>query len=425
MEMTKPIDVEKDVNIHLEDRNKSLSFFWFIWLLYAVVYMTKNCYNGAMASIVAEGTLTKSQTGLISAMFYLVYAPLQIVGGMISDRFSPERMIKIGLVGAALANAVIFFNQNYYVMMGAWIFNAAVQFGIWPSVFKIISAQLVRSERKKMVYLISFSSYGGMILSYIIAAVVHAWEYNFAVSAVSLLALAVGLHLFERKLTPFWKWDAPLKAAAEDVDAGLKKIPTKKIFRASGLFFVVIGVIFATTVNQSRSSLAPIMFVENYNSISPSVGNFLNIFTILASMSGTLIAGKFLSNVKNEVTVICIVYGFMLPLLAICRFVGVLPVPMIMICLCAVAAMDSVNATMRNYYNVHFAKYGKSGTVAGICNAGMSLSFMIAAYVMPKLVELYGWSALITLWPVLIAISIALNLFAIRPCRKFRTQGVQ
>jgi len=133
------INLEKNVNIHLENKEVSRKFFWFIFLTYALVCMTKNCYNGAMASIVSQGVLTKSQTGLITAVFYLVYAPMQIVGGIVADKFSPQRMIKIGLIGAALANVVISLNQNYYVMLTAWAFNGIVQFGIWPSIFKIVS----------------------------------------------------------------------------------------------------------------------------------------------------------------------------------------------------------------------------------------------------------------------------------------------
>ena len=36
--------------------NKKISrnFFWMIWLMYAVVCMTKNCYSGAMAAIVSD-----------------------------------------------------------------------------------------------------------------------------------------------------------------------------------------------------------------------------------------------------------------------------------------------------------------------------------------------------------------------------------
>lgn len=122
------IDIEHDVNIHLENRKESRYFFFFLWIMYSVVYMTKNCYNGAMAGIVEAGVLSKSQTGLITSVFYLVYAPMQIVGGRAADKFSPEKLIKIGLLGSALSNLIIFFNQNYYVMLAAWTFNAIIQF---------------------------------------------------------------------------------------------------------------------------------------------------------------------------------------------------------------------------------------------------------------------------------------------------------
>ena len=87
------------VHMHLQNKKISKNFFWMLWVLYAVVYMTKNCYSAAMASIVDEGILTKSQTGLINAVFYGVYAPFQILGGVFADKYNPEKMIKIGLVG--------------------------------------------------------------------------------------------------------------------------------------------------------------------------------------------------------------------------------------------------------------------------------------------------------------------------------------
>ena len=105
--------------MHLENKSVSKKFFWTLWIMYAVVYMTKSCYSAAMASIVHEGVLTKSQTGFITAAFYFVYAPLQILGGVFADKYNPEKMIKIGLIGGAIANLIIFCNQNYYVMLFA------------------------------------------------------------------------------------------------------------------------------------------------------------------------------------------------------------------------------------------------------------------------------------------------------------------
>ena len=102
-------------NVHFENRKISRRFFWFMWFMYSVVYMTKNCFSAAMASIVFEGVMTKSQTGLIVSAFNLVYAPLQIAGGGFADKYDPEKLVKLGLIGGGIANLIIFLNQNYYL----------------------------------------------------------------------------------------------------------------------------------------------------------------------------------------------------------------------------------------------------------------------------------------------------------------------
>ena len=72
----------------LRDEKKSIVLFLLLFIVYALIYLTKNCFSAAMAPIVAEGIMTKSETGLIAAVFYLIYAPFQIVGGFAADRYS-------------------------------------------------------------------------------------------------------------------------------------------------------------------------------------------------------------------------------------------------------------------------------------------------------------------------------------------------
>ena len=399
------INVEKNIGIYLENKEVSRKFFWFIFITYALVSMTKNCYNGAMASIVSEGVLTKSQTGLITAVFYLVYAPMQIVGGIVADKFSPQRMIKIGLIGAAIANIVISLNQNYYVMLTVWAFNGLIQFGIWPSVFKIVSSQLVRSDRVQMIFYLSFCATGGLVLAYLLAAILPSWEYNFVVSAIVLLALAITLHILNKRISPYMKWDKK-EEPEEKKEEALKNHPsTMRVFLKSGFFFVCITVLLSITVSQSKSTLSSIMFVENYQSVSPPLGNILTIVFVLSGMVGTIIAKRFCDSVRNELVAMALTLVVEIPLLTICIFIGKIPVFIVVVILALVAALESIANLFRNYYNVHFVKYGKSGTAAGILNAAMALSYMLAAYVMPKTVETFGWGTYLTSLPILIGIS--------------------
>ena len=84
--------------------NFKISVLLFCTLIasYSFICMTKNCFSAAMVFIVDEGYMTKFETGAISAVFYTVYAALQIVGGMVTDKWHPERFIIIGFLGGSV-----------------------------------------------------------------------------------------------------------------------------------------------------------------------------------------------------------------------------------------------------------------------------------------------------------------------------------
>ena len=130
---------------------------------YAFISMTRSCFNAAMVSIVQLGVFTKTQTGVISAVFYAFYGILQVVGGIVIDRRKPEHFITLGFVGAAISNFIIYFNQNYTVILCAWAFNAIAQFAVWPAIFKLLSTMLPRDMRTNALFATTVTLVGMMI----------------------------------------------------------------------------------------------------------------------------------------------------------------------------------------------------------------------------------------------------------------------
>ena len=185
---------------YLESERLSILLFIFMFLLYAVVYMTKNMFSSAMAIIVEDGFMTKSQTGMINAVYWFVYAVFQIFGGFAVDKYSPYKLIMIGLAGAAVSNIIIYFNQSYFVMMAAWTFNAIIQFGVWPGVFKIVSTKIAPRIRSTAVFWLLFSTSVGLGLSMLIASFVRHWKQNFLVSVISLLVMMIFYAVLEHFL---------------------------------------------------------------------------------------------------------------------------------------------------------------------------------------------------------------------------------
>ena len=412
-----------DINIHLENKKASRIFFIFMWLMYAFVYMTKNCFSGALAAIVDEGTLTLTQATVINAAFYVAYAPLQILGGIFADKYSPEKLITIGLIGSAVSNAVIFFNQSFWVMLVSWVFSAMIQFALWPAVFKIISSQLVRSDRSKMVFYITFSASGGLILAYAVSAFVPDWRYNFSISAISLVVLTVALLIFCKALGPLFKKDVQ---RSEENEAEPKeesrggKAPFS-IFLASGFFAVLPAIVLRMMVEQGSKTLSPTMLSQSYENITPMLGNLLNILIISSGIVGMVVIKVliFPRLIKNELVCFLILLIISLPFAIALRFVGALPVWLAVLMLCLISMLLSATTLLVQYYNMHFVKYGLNGTAAGILNAAASFGLVLQYCVFGPVADNFGWQVVTTLWIIMIATSALFVAFGILPLKHF------
>jgi OPA family glycerol-3-phosphate transporter-like MFS transporter len=412
-----------DINIHLENKKVSRVFFAFIWLMYALVYMTKSCFSGALASIVAEGSLTLTETSIISAGFYIAYTPLQILGGVFADKYSPEKLIAVGLLGSAASNVVIFFNQSFWVMLAAWVFSAIIQFALWPAVYKIMSSQLVRSDRSRMIFFMSFASSGGLILTYVISAFLPNWRWNFAISAVTLVILTVILLVFCKLLNPILKKDKPPKVVEEldPNDNPALHMSPMKIFAISGFVALLPAVLVRTMVEQGAKTLSPTMLSQSYESISPTLGNLLNVLIIVAGVGGTFLL-KFLifpRFIKNELVCYLVLLGITLPFSLVLRFVGDLPVGVIVFALCMSSLFLSATHLLTQYFNMHFVKYGLNGTAAGILNAAASFGLVMNYCVFGPTAERLGWPTVTTLWIIMIVIGMIGVAFGIKPSIKF------
>lgn len=412
-----------DINIHLENKKVSRLFFLFLWIMYAFVYMTKNCFSGALAAIVEEGSLTLTQATMINAAFYVVYAPLQVFGGIFADKYSPEKLITVGLIGSAISNVVIFFNQSFYVMLISWVFSAIVQFALWPAVFKIISSQLVRSDRSKMVFYITFSASGGLIFSYAVSAFVPDWRYNFAISAITLVLCAIALLIICRFLDPIFKKDStPIESNDKSTENIAEKgISPIKTFLISGFFAVLPAIVLRMMVEHGSKTLSPTMLSQSYENISPTLGNLLNILIIISGMIGMIAVKAFIFPrlIKNELVCFLMLLVISLPFAIILRFVGILPVWLTVLSLCILSMLLSATTLLTQYYNMHFIKYGLNGTAAGILNAAASFALVLQYSAFGSIADNFGWQVVTPLWIIMILGSAICIAFGILPLKKF------
>ncbi len=384
----------KSIRMHIDDDRTSMLFFLFLSLVYSVVAMTKNCFSSSLAAIVAEGVMKKSQAGLMTSAFYLFYGPLQIVGGILADKCSAEKMVKLGLIGSFASNTVIFLNHNYYVMLIAWVLNGISQLALYPAMFKMITTELSLNWRKKGIYYFSFTGTIGLILGYIVAAFVTKWEHNFLISALASLILFVALDVIYRKVSKRMIPDDAIGGNLQPVEK-TEKVSGVKIFAISGLFILLPVYLLRYMIDNSIKTFTPTMMFESYSNLDVSVSNLLNIFILLSGVLGMMLVRKVLfpKIMRNEVAVVLLLLALSLPLVVVIKFTGRLDAWIIVIALCIVSALLSGASLMTGFINGRFSRYGKSGTAAGITNSASSIGVVLQSYGFTFIADHYGWTS--------------------------------
>lgn len=410
---------EKMVRKSLTDRKRSLMLFLLVFISYSLIYMTKNCYSAAMTSIVANGIMTKSETGLIAAVFYLVYAPFQILGGVAADKYSPGKLIVIGTLGAGIANLLIYLTDNYIAMIIIWALNAVAQFGIWPAVFRIVTTQLAAAHRANSIFFINLSSTLGLIISYICGALIDYWKVNFLFSAIVLLVITASFYFIYGSLEKAMVPEHPAEPKVAEVSKAKPKVNKLALIISSGMPLLLIVQVILSLLNLGTKALVPVMLMESYESVSPSLANILNILLILAGPVGSLISMIPAVRRLSPTTTLAIFIAAILPMLVIVMFVGTLPLAFIVLALTLMMVFAGASSLSFSYISKEFARYDCVATVSGLVNCMAALGIVLANYVFAKLADIYGWGFTTRCWLIIAAISLVLTLIAIPIWRRF------
>ena len=406
-------------NKYLKSESLSILLFCFMFLMYAVVYMTKNMFSSAMASIVEDGFMTKSQTGLINAVYWLTYSVFQVFGGFAADRYSPYKLIMIGLVGATVANIVIYFDQRYYVMMAAWAFNAVIQFGIWPAIFKVFSTQISPSMRGTAVFWMLFSTSVGLGLSMLVASFVSHWQQNFLVSIISLLIIIVIYAI----LNPF------LEKRMVEGDAAIqnnRKIETDKapmlpLMFSSGLIMFTIVSVLRIAVDNGIKMLTPVMLMESYDTLPAAIATRISSILIIFSAFGTFLAGF----IKNKITAneakaqILLYFSSLVPLVVVLFISRIHYIWILLSLSISVMLVHGASPFNQSYASLRFEKHGRIGTVSGILNAAASAGNILASYIFAKMSEIMPWYGVASSWVIAVIVCGMLCVFVLHTWGRF------
>ena len=411
----------------ITNKRASILLLCALLLSYAFMCMTRNCFSSAMVFIVEEGVMSKSQTGTIVAVFYLVYAFSQMIGGFVTDKCSPEHLITLGYVGAGLCNLAVYFNQNFTFVMIVWVLNAILQFAIWPAVFKVSSVMLEKEHRSGALFLITFAIPLGMVINYAVAALISDWRLNFLISAVGLALSAL---IWEGALISVRAHMEKAETIISDTpihthyNKEQKNATLMGLLLASGMLFYLVVMLTRAIFDSGLKSLVATMINENYSTVSPAVATALTIIILVMGALGPTLAHRLYPRIlKNEITATILLFAVGTPFGILLLLTGKISYWWIVLFLSILVLMMSATLLLSSYIAARFNKWGKGATLASAINMMSSLGIVISNLVFTRVVDAFGsdkaagWTAVIWIWVVLLVLSNVL-LFVIAPLWK-------
>ena len=410
------------VNRYFKDKRASLLVLSMLMTSYGFLCMTKYCFSAAMVFIVDEGYMTKFETGMIAAAFWAMYAATQLFGGVFADKFKPENLITVALLGSGVINLAIFFcYDNYTLTIILWSLNAALQIGGWPASFKIVSSMVHESQRSKGTVVLSMMSPAGVFASYVVAACVGRWQQNFVISSVgSFLLMIVWVISTRRTARQVVEETVVTAVSTSESDSNVPKIKFFRLAITSGLVFLILLSFFRAFITQIQT-LIPTMINESYESVAPSFATVLSFVVLICNAIGPMFASKLANVLKNEMFANAVLFSVMIPMACVTLLLGRVNYWFIIgATACIVLCASATSYFAMTLASMVYIKWGVGATVAGIVNSAAAFGIVGANSLLTLIDDKFGWHTTLITITVLVILSAFLSFVGTPIWKKFK-----
>ena len=130
-------------------------------LTYMISYITRINYGAVISEIGSAEGITKTLLSMAVTGSFITYGTGQIVSGICGDRFSPKKLVSLGLAVTTVMNLLIPFCTSPYLMCAVWCVNGFAQAFMWPPIVKIMSHTMTDADyQTSIVKVLWGSSFG-------------------------------------------------------------------------------------------------------------------------------------------------------------------------------------------------------------------------------------------------------------------------
>jgi sugar phosphate permease len=169
---------------------------WVLWLTYGSFYFGRANISAAIPGIKAELGLDNQEVGYILGASKLVYGIGQLVNGQLAERYSPRRMLALGMLGSAAINVLFGLSAGFSFLLFAWACNGYLQSLGWTPTMRVAANWLAPDVRGRAIGIIGTGYQVTAALTYVIAGTAaDTWGWRGALMAPAVLLVLAAIHM--------------------------------------------------------------------------------------------------------------------------------------------------------------------------------------------------------------------------------------
>jgi sugar phosphate permease len=127
---------------------------WGLWLTYGSFYFCRNNLSTALPGLGVELGYTKSQLGTVLMALKLTYGAGQFINGQLAERFSPRKLLAVGLLASAALNVLFGWATALYMLTFIWACNGYVQALGWTPTMRVAANWFPALQRGRAIGII-------------------------------------------------------------------------------------------------------------------------------------------------------------------------------------------------------------------------------------------------------------------------------
>lgn len=212
--------------------------FFLGWI---AIYATRSVLNPVMDNIQAEFGLSASQLGLISSIFFIGYAGLNVPSGILGDKIGKKKVLVPGVILFGIFAAVTGMMPTFALFMVTWLFVGIFQGFYYGPQYGLSSEAIPKKHITVGSAIINSGmafglSLGYFISSYTVGTLGMSWRAPFYIIAVPVVLIGIAMWIVIK--------DKP-KAKGQGTDEKApQKLKVKELF-SKNLIFAYITIFCA------------------------------------------------------------------------------------------------------------------------------------------------------------------------------------